>query len=178
MSIIEIDDAAEEEEIVSTKRRKRTTDLGVTFESGMADGWAYGVPALFRESLDIFNLRYVDKEPTKALRLAKGKKDEFGQLRTIFIRRWTRGIPPALTFREGDIFYSPPHVRSMQWSDALRELTHAIQITAAQPDADDGTGGGWVEFEVTRYEGGKVVSRSVERTSQAEFETVLKTGRV
>jgi hypothetical protein len=174
MSIIEVNE--EESKGVSAKRRKRTTNLGITFESGMADGWAYGVPLLFRESLDIFQLRYVDKELTKTLRLAKGKRDEFGQLRTVFVRLWTRGVPPALTFREGDIFYNPPNVRNMRWSAALRELTHSIQIIAAQPDADDGTGGGWVEFEERRYRDGQIESHGVRRVAQCEFETILRLG--
>jgi len=157
-------------------RRKRTTELGVSFESGVADGWTYGVPPVFREAMDIRRLCYVDKEKTKALRHEKGRtKNEAGQLYTFFCMLWTRGIPPARSFNEGDVFYSPANVREMEWSEALKRITHAIQVIAAQPDRDDGHGG-WVEFEVARYQDGTVVERSRHKALQVEFENVLRTG--
>lgn len=171
---------AEEEQLAaddqSPLRRKRSTELGVTFDSGMADGWAFGVPAVFREAMDIRLLRYVDKEKTKALRTEKGSTNDVGHLRTVFKSLWTLGVPPARSFNTGDIFYRPAHIRNLEWKNALAELTHCVRVRAAQPDRLEDGLGGWVEFELDRYSNGLLVERAVFTASQGDFEQFLRTG--
>jgi hypothetical protein len=157
-------------------KRKRTKDLGITFETGYADGWLYGVPAAFRDAMDIKHLSYVDKEKTKALRQHGGKAHKSdGKPEAIYCMVWTRGIPPARSYDRGDIFYRPGHIRDLEWEEALKHITHSIQVKEASPDNDQGKGG-WVEYELTEFRHGKAVSTHRQKVSQAEFEELLRAG--
>lgn len=155
-------------------RRRRTEDLGVVFKDGIAEDWFFGVPTVFREAMDIRCLPYVDREATRKLRKEKGTtKDENGALYRVLTSRWTRGIPPSRSFKEGDCFYRPAEVREMVWGEALKILTHLLTVKDAQSDNDDGTGG-WVEFEWTVYGHSKTTHR--QKMTQAEFEDFLRFG--
>lgn len=158
------------------RKRKRTADFGITFESGYAEGWIYGVPPDFRTALDILNLPYVDKEKTKELR-SDNKPDESTRAQTALKMIWTRGVPPALSFNQGDTFYRPAHVRYLSWSEMLKVMTHSIQIQKSQRDSEGGAGG-WVEFEIVRYENGTSISKIAHIVSQSKFESILRTGDI
>ena len=163
------------EEISEAKNRKRTTDFGISFIGGYASGWAFGVPPAFRGALDIQNLRYVDKEKSKDLRSKGDRKNSQTKLPTAFKYLWTRGDPPSLSFAQGDIFYRPSGIRNLPWQEALEQIISSVQVLAAQPDNDKGTGG-WVEFQLSRYERGIIITQSNLRLSQTDFETVLCSG--
>lgn len=171
-------DEGSSNDVTKKSKRKRTTEIDVDFDGGYAVGWAFGVPAVFKQAMDIRNRPYVDKERTKKLREEHGERDSSGNLRTIYRMLWTRGIPPARSFVTGDVFYEPSNLRDKEWDHALKHLTRVVQIKDAQSD-DESTGyGGWVEFELTHYRKGKREASSLHRLSQADFEQFLKIGEL
>jgi hypothetical protein len=160
------------------KIRPRTTELGVNFVDGNAEGWFFGVPDVFRSAMDIHFGRFVNKEATKKLRAEKGVRDDDGKLRNAYGHEWRRGIPPARSFSQGDVFYNPPTVRKMLWSEALPLLNAIVRVTDAQPDSLEEGNGGWIEFEVTEYDRGAPSGTKKFNSLQGEFETFLRTGKL
>lgn len=163
---------------IKKKDRPRTTEIGVTFSDGYADGWVFGVPEVFREAMDIRFGLFVDRNATKTIRLLKGMRDEHNKLRTVRKRDWRVGTPPARSFSQGDVFYRPTGIRHLVWSEASKLMSHSIQVLDAQPDRLEDGLGGWVEFELIKYESGAVSERSRYKSLQGEFEAVLRTGSI
>ena len=158
------------DEEVKPRNRKRTPNYGISFDNGYAEGWVYGVPKCFRNALDIKKLRYVDKKSNKGT-----KENSPAKAGTTYKYVWTRGIPPSLSFAQGDVFYRPAFVRGLPWHEAVKFISHSIQILAARSDDQNGAGG-WVEFQLTRYKKGNLAERLNVKLSQKEFEWVLRRG--
>lgn len=163
-------------------KRKRTSNYGINFVGGYADGWFFGVPEEFKPAMDIRFLRYIDKQKSKIAReklkeKTGNTKDQFGNLPTVYKSEWTRGIPPARSYDVGDKFYRPAIARKMVWEEAIKLLSHVVTVKAAQPDDDHGNGG-WVEFELVLYSNSKPTKSSTHKASQSEFELFLQTGSI
>jgi hypothetical protein len=158
-------------------RHRRTENFGIIFKNGMADEWVFGVPEAFKLTLDILHYWYVDKKKTEELRRVLEPTNSNGEKRpTAYRSAWSRGSPPVRSFAEGHIFYDPPAVRQMVWSDALKVLRRAVQVCKAEPDIKGGPEG-WVRFVINYYDEGGYVARTEEQIlSQAEFEWFLRGG--
>lgn len=91
----------------SRGRPKRSTKLISDFRDGYTKGWAFCLPASFRDALDI-------KLTTRVL---KGKK-------TLV---WTQGKDFA--FRRGDIIYDGRPAYKMSWSKGVKLVDFALQVT-------------------------------------------------
>lgn len=163
----------------AAKKRRRTEKIGIEFnEHGEAIDWVFDVVDAFKESLDIKYMQYVDKEKTKELRRKLGRdKDGSGKPVVATRMAWTRGVPPTLSFQQGHVFYDPPGARrkGMPWNDALAVMRRAVRVREAKPDTEDGQRG-WVKFELSHYEQGKVLRTEQYQCSQQELEIFLKTG--
>ena len=162
----------------SKGRYRRTEDFDITFKNGIADGWAFGVPEVFRKTLDILYVQYADKEKTREMRYGIGETKRKGQRNLRFQRMaWTRGSPPVRSFDVGHVFYDPPVARQLVWSDALKILRRVVQVCDAKPDTKSGLQG-WVRFVINYYDECGYIVRTEERTlSQANFELFLRSGR-
>jgi hypothetical protein len=178
------------------KKRKRTEQLGIEFENGIAKDWAFDMSESFKPSLDIAYMQRADKEANTALKKALGRPLEAAEKMWRMV--WTRGIPPAYSFAEGDIFYDPAGVRGMEWEEALKVLRRTVQIIGATPDpealplktsdeeeprqeepeppASMGSGSGWVRYRVFYYEAGEIVREEVGDLRQRDFAEFLRTG--
>lgn len=156
-------------------RRNRTEHHGIDFVNGTAQGWHFGVPEAFKVPLDIRSRIYVDREASNRLRHEAGKTAAEAPNLTVYKTLWTRGIPPALSFKEGDVFYYPHKVRALVWEKALQKLKASVIVKEAQPDDDSGKGG-WVEYEASEFRDGEKISTVRGRITQKQFETLLRTG--
>lgn len=154
-----------ESEVLPPKqgRTRRVEDFGITFSDGLCVGWVFDVPECFRPTLDIMLSTYVNKQLSKQ----QGLK--------VFSDVWTRGNPPLRSFATGDVFYDPPGIRKMVWSEALLLLRRSVQVIDAKADTEDGNSG-WAKIKMTEYANGKVLSTSEVIISQAELEYLLRTG--
>lgn len=172
------------------RKRIRTEGFGIKFEKTSdspeaqrcAVGWAFDVPVEFREQLDILYSVLADKKANEALKKKLGVKKLDPNQRK-YRNAWTRGVPPALSFSAGHIFYDPPGIRSLEWGIALPKLRRVVQIKEATPDgaaAPDEIieSPGWVRFEISRYKRGKLSSREEHTLSQAEFAFLLQHGNL
>ncbi len=140
------------------KTNRRSTIVNAKFnDHGMAKGWFYGVPEVFKPALDIF---ITDRVKTD-------KKDKNKKIVTQHI---TQGITSNYCFNEGDVFYAPHGVRSLQWEDAQKIMTHMLQIKSASP-RDSANEVHFIEWE---YLDGKQTSETFISTSQEEFVGYLK----
>lgn len=158
---------------IQSKRLRRTEDVDVVFEGGLASGWAFGVPEAFRDCLDILYLQYVDKERTEAIRSRVTQSDD-GKPPTVYRWAWSRGVPPALNFAAGHVFYDPPEARRLPWGEALQFLKRAVMVLKVAGDTPQATGG--VTFALSHYSNGKVDQTFNHTCSQQQFETFLRTG--
>lgn len=170
--------------------------MDVRFEHGIAAGWVFDMPEASKSSLDILYSKLIDKTANeeKKKRLRKNSLDEDEK---IYRYAWTRGVPPAVSFAVGDIFYEPSGTRSMKWGDALTILRRVVQIIHATPDpgalpasehaehaaspVPDATSArshapGKVLFEITHYESAKELRSEVKELSQKTFAEFLRTG--
>jgi hypothetical protein len=181
---------------MNTKRkRKRTEDIDVVFNGGLAVGWAFDMPEEFKQILDIAYTKRIDKAKNAEKERELGHK--LKNKEKIYRWVWTRGDPPAYSFAEGHVFYDPPGIRSMMWADALPILRRIVQVQRATPDPgallvsgmtdDDAenperttaavTGGpGWVTFEILYYQSGEIAQRQLKELTQTEFANFLRTG--
>lgn len=154
-------------------RRRRTEDFGISFASGIAEGWVFGVPEAFRDQLDISLSVYVDKAATADVRRRMPVGPD-GRPPVVYRQAWTRGSPPLLSFDIGHRFYAPAGAGRLAWGDALGVLEWGAAVVSASPDTL--TGQGTVVAELTRYVAGRVAGRRTVSLSQAEFEALLRHG--
>lgn len=87
--------------------RRRTETPNVSFEGGIANGWAFEIPEAFRDQLDIKYQQFVDREASRVLR-DKHPKGEDGKPVTVYRMAWSQSAPPMLSFDVGHVFYDPP----------------------------------------------------------------------
>lgn len=127
------------------RERVRTLQVGIDFgEDGCAVGWAYKVTAVFEESLDILRKR------------RKCGVDAAGLPKFEWLR--TRGRPPLLAFRRGDVLHG-------------RDGT-AVQVTKARPsDPEEGDDG---EVIAILLAGTPLVRIGRFKASQVDFERFLR----
>lgn len=158
------------------KRRKRRTEaFDVTFQDGIALGWAFSVPEAFKDQLDILYLSYVDKKETEAAR-ARMPTSADGKPPTVVRWAWTRGVPPLLDFAAGHVFYDPPSAYGQRWDDALRTLRRLVVVMDATPDEPPGTGE--VAFKIQTFASGTLTETTMHQHTQREFEAFLRTGNL
>lgn len=138
------------------KRQIRTLDLDSEFVDGYAKGWYMAVPEAFKDELDI---KYTE-------RVEKKKK----------VLRWTQGVPPLYTFKEGHIFYyDRAGYYGWPWPH--------IQVDRAMPDRFDESGGrgpGYVFvkfFEVNEEKTG-VKQTDTAQMTQGNLVHFLRTGEI
>lgn len=178
--------------------RRRTEQLSIEFEDGLAKGWAFGVADAFRINLDIRLDQRIDSFASKAKELAIGRKLQPNE--KMLRKVWTRGVPPAYSFARGHMFHEPPEAHSLPWDQALRVLRRSIVVLDAQPDAgalievlakddedesssvmevsDASNKRGWVEIEVHYYESGEFQRKESTVMFQAAFSEFLRTGEI
>lgn len=155
--------------------RRRTEYLNVSFDNGIAREWVFEVPDCFRDQLDIKRMQFVDRDASRELRKTH-LKGEGDKLPTIYRDAWSQGVPPMLSFDIGHVFYDPPGIRSMVWSDALKVLRRLAQVKDARPDGEDDDSG-WVRYDLHYYDSSTRIRTEERTTSQAEFMNFLRTGR-
>lgn len=185
---------------VTSSRRRRTETLNVSFKNGLADGFMFGVPDVFRMNFDIRLDQRVDIEASKQKERRSGRKLMHGEkvMRTV----WTQGNPPAYSFDRGHMFYEPPGAHQVGWGGALPNLRRCVSVLRAKPDAgalqrsldlnesveivstisesESGSANakGWVDFELLVYKDGVVTERMKHSMSQALFVEFLRTGEL
>ena len=142
-------------------RRNRSRELIAEFENGFAKEWFMAIGEFYRNELDI--------------RLTERKSDK------VSYQVWTQG--PYISFSSGHVFYNTKSVYEKIWSEAIREIEVACQITSAAPCKLDEKGiflDGKVKFDLFRKDenqNGLVLSQKLE-TTQTEFVQFLKTGKL
>jgi hypothetical protein len=143
------------------KRRKRRLELIADFTDGFAADWAFAVPKVFRNQLDI--------------RLTERVKDK----KSSWV--WTQGN--RFSFDVGHVFYDTPLAYHLSWNDALQVLRVALQVQFANPmgydeQEPDGLYKGAIWFKV--YQPNENATALVEVDSlacnQVEFVQFLKNG--
>lgn len=145
------------------KRENRTPDFNIKFThdaSQNVTGWFFAVPVAFRDALDI---KYT-------VRKSSGRS----------VWDWTRGKPPQIAFDLGDVFYDQPDARRGNWDRASRQLTFAISVRAAASDrlSNGKIVPGAVEFDLFRFEDGRIQKTDTIKTTQREFMNFLKSGKI
>jgi hypothetical protein len=178
-------------------KKRRTEALSVTFVNRQVDGWTFAVGDCFRMQLDVRLDERMDTEANLEKKNRLGRPLEPSEKVTRSV--WTQGMPPAYSFDRGHVFHeieeSQEGVRrsivvllARPDPGALVETKGAdetgAEITVVIETEEDGSKGGFVDYEVISYKNGKLITNAEgfavkEQSSrtQAGFTALLRTGQ-
>lgn len=147
-------------EVSSGGRQQRTPNVDIHFgEDGYAVDWCFGVKAAFKPALDIL------MTPRRVQRGA----------RTFTEKVETRGVPPAYSFKVGDMLHAPHEGLDETWGSFLGRAVWTVQVIAAVDDQrrESEITPGAVTLRVTDHATGH---NSIFETTQAELARFLREG--
>jgi len=141
------------------KKQERSERLIADFEDGYAKGWFMAIGEHYRNELDIILSERSKKKETYLI--------------------WTQG--PYFSFAPGNIFYDNKSAYETVWSEAVKNINIACQITSATPCKLDEKGlfsDGIVEFRIFRKNSANngLTFSETRECSQTNFVNFLKTG--
>lgn len=147
----------------TANRKRRSDEIGIKFETvaegGRVKDWVFDVPFSFVPALDI------------QLTVRKNRwtrRDE---------SVWTRGDPPVLAFKVGDILYQPierqkPSAEPLPWSEQIMSLKASVQVVAQAGDE------GPLTVDYVLYTEGVIAERNRVTMTQQELVELLEAGRL
>ena len=177
-------------------QKRRTEDLSVNFVNRQAEGWKFRVDDCFYMQLDIRFEERMDVKANIAKKEMLGRRLEPSEK----IKRsvWTQGMPPAYSFDRGHMFHEATEsqegirrsiviVLARPDLGALRETQvvdeSGVEATIVTEAEEEGSGGGFVDYEVFSYKNGNLITDEQNSTikeqssrTQSGFVELLRTG--